>query len=237
MSELKTEAAGGASKVVVASAVEGLPILLDKAIIKSDQDVIRVNLTKLDAAIHANAVQCMLHAQKHGDTSLFRRLVIDIIDDKTGYRRQALIGWMREFSPMELSKDVIKLTGTLNDLPRPWRIEEANKTPFWLIKKLNEQIEWRPVFRDNLVSKLERALREFKNANENTKIENGKVVGPIDATKPFYDGIHLDKVMAQFDTIEHAVQELNAFADNTKDVRVAASTLKRAQTQLEHAQQ
>jgi hypothetical protein len=76
-------------------------VLLEKGAIKSDQDGIRVSLKDLDKRIHMNAVQCLLHAEKHGDTSLMRRLLVDIIDAKSGYRRQGIIAWMKEFSPTE----------------------------------------------------------------------------------------------------------------------------------------
>jgi hypothetical protein len=225
-SEAKTEVPGA---VVVASAVEGLPVLLEKTVIKQDQDHIRVSLVKLDTAIHANAVQCLLHAQKHGDTSLMRRLLVDIIDAKSGYRRQGLIGWMRMFSPMELKGDIINLTGMLNGERRPFNIEEANKTPFWSISKLNEMIAERPVFRDNLTSKIERAQREFKAAVDNTLIENGKVVGPKDIKKPFYNGIHLDKMEDAFDKIEGILNELSTWSDSTKDIVTNRENLKKAE--------
>lgn len=213
--------ANGASAVVLATAVEGLPTLLGKDVIKRDQDTIRVALVKLDASIHANLIQCYMHAEKHGDTSLARRLLVDIIDDKTGYRRQGIIAHMRVFTPMELKGDVIKLTGTRDGVPLPWRIEEANATPFWGLREAKEQVALKPVWRPGIVGKVERAIREYKAAVSNTLIENGKVVGPIDKSKPFYDGIHLDKMDSAFDKIEAAVGELSMFGDSTADVRAA----------------
>jgi hypothetical protein len=231
-----TEAAA-ASAVIASVAVAGLPKLLDKAVIKTDQDGIRGTLVSLDARIHANAVQCLMHAEKHGDTSLMRRLLIDIIDAKSGYRRQGIIAWMRTFSPMELKSDVISLSGTLNGERRPFKVEEANKTPFTELAAARERVEMRPIFRDNLTSKVERAVREYKQAVDNTKIENGKVIGPKDPTKPFYDGIHLDKMDTVFDTIEQSLNELNALPDSTKDVRTAQMAMKKAQIELDASQQ
>lgn len=223
------------SAVIVASAVVGLPELLEKSIIKKDQDGIRRNIVKIDAAVHANAVQCLMHAEKHGDTSLMRRLLVDIIDAKSGYRRQGVIGWMRMFSPMELSGDVIKLTGTINGERRPWRIEEANKTPFTSIAQLNEQIALRPIFKDNLTSKVERALKEYRTAVENTLVEQGQPAKPKDPKKPFYNGIHLDKMDSAFDQIELILSQVQSWGDSSKDVYAANETLIKAQLELTDA--
>jgi hypothetical protein len=209
------------SAVIHASAVNGIPELLEKSVIKTDQDGIRRTLVKVDASIHANAVQCLLHAEKHGDTSLFRRLLIDIVEPSSGYRRQGLIAWMRRFSPLELHGDVIKLTGTINGVPIPFDIETANRTPFTKIPEFAEMVAWRPMFKGGVVGKIERAMKEYKAAVENTVVENGHVVGPKDPKKPFYNGIHLDRMDTIFDKIEAATKEFETFADDTAEVAEA----------------
>lgn len=211
-----------AHKAVIGSvAVEGIPALLGKDVIKADQDGIRKSLIKLDASIHANAVQCLLHAEKHGDTSLMRRLLIDIVDAKSGYRRQGLIAWMRRFSPMELSGDVIKLTGTLNGEPIPFDVKTANMTPFTDIPEFAEMVQWKPVFKGGFEAKIERAIKDYRAAVENTKIENGKVMGPVDPKKPYYDGIKLDKMDTIFDQLEQVAGQFQTFADDTAEVVAA----------------
>lgn len=218
---------------VIGQAEVKLPGLLDKAVIKKDQDGIRRSLVKLDAAIHSNAVQCLMHAEKHGDTSLMRRLLVDIIDAKSGYRRQGIIAWMREFSPMELKGDIISLSGLLNGERRPFRCDEANKTPFTALASAREMVPLRPVFRDNLTSKISRALAEYKNAVENTLVEPGKPAVPKDPKKPFYNGVHLDKMDEGFDAIEKVLQDMLSFADGTKDVYTARESLKKAELEVE----
>lgn len=197
--------------------------------VKKQQDGIRVSLVKLDAAIHENAVQCLLHAEKHGDTSLMRRLLVEIVDAKSGYRRQGIIAWMREFSPMELKGDVIQLTGTINGERRPFRVEEANATPFTELAGAKEMVGERPIFRDNLTSQIDRAIRNYRAAVENTVIEPGKPPRAKDPKKPFYDGIHLDKIEAGFDKMEAVLAEITAFPDATKDVYDARTQLKKAE--------
>lgn len=207
-----------------------LPSLWDKAEIKKDQDGIRKSLVKLDMAIHTNAVQCLLFAEKHGDTSMMRRLLVDIVDAKSGYRRQGIIAWMKKFSPMELKGDTINLSGVLPDgNKRPWRIEEANKSPFTTSAEFAERVG-RPIYRDTLMSKVNLAIKEFKAAVDNTL--DGK---PIDATKPFYDGLHVDKMTEFFDTIEAKVVDLSQYRDSTKEVRQATQQLAKAQQDLEQA--
>lgn len=214
------------------AAVIALPILMDKVAIKKDQDGIRKSMVKLDAAIHANAVQCMMQAEKHGDTSLMRRLLIDIVDAKSGYRRQGVIVWMRKFSPMELKGDTINLSGLMPDglTRRPWRLEEANATHFTTMADAQERVG-RPIYRDALTSKVEAAVKEFRKAVDNTL--DGK---PIDKSKPFYDGIHVDKMIEFFDGIENKVVELSAWKDSTRDARLAATTLAKATAELEEAE-
>jgi len=211
-------------------------VLLSSEVIKKDQDSIRVSLTKLDTAIHANAVQCLLHAEKHGDTSLMRRLLVDIVDAKSGYRRQGLIAWMRAFSPMELHGDNIKLTGTIDGVPIPFNVDKANMTPFTDLASAKELVPMKPVFRDNLTSQLERSLKAYRTSIENTKIDNGKVIGPVDAKKAFYDGIHLDKMDAAFDKIAQIIAEMNSFKDDTKDVRAARDVIAKANMTLAQAE-
>lgn len=157
------------------------PVLIASAAILAAQDGIRTTIVKLDQSIHDNAVQCLLHAEKHGDTSLMRRLLVDILDVKTGYRRQGLINWMRKHSPMELSGKDINLKG-VDQLgnKRPFLIAEANLTPFWLDNANAEQVA-RPVFQGNLISKIAAAVREFKALRDNTDAQGS----PKDPTKPY----------------------------------------------------
>jgi len=200
--------------------VEGV-VLWTKEAIKADQDKIRSNLVSLDKAIHVNAVQCLLHAEKHGDTSLMRRLLIEVVDAKTGYRRQGLINWMRKHSPMELKGDIINLSGTdAQGNKRPFKLDEADKKPFWTDSDNAERVV-KPVYRDNVMSKVNSAIREFKAAIANTV--NGQ---PIDPTKPHFDGIHADKVVDFFEQVEKLANGLPK--DETRVVRQAQQQIREA---------
>jgi hypothetical protein len=191
-------------------------VLLPKDTIKADQDAIRLKLVGLDQSVHNNAVQCLMHAEKHGDTSLMRRLIIEVLGTRTaatGYRTQGLINWMRKHSPMELKGDTINLTGTDgHGNKRPFLIEKAQNTPFWSDPDNAERVA-KPVFQDTLFSPVNRSIKAFYQAIENTV--NGK---PVDPTKPYYDGIHSDKVVDIMSKMKALVAELPA--DDTREVRV-----------------
>ena len=221
---MTTKNEAGITPVVAATVAAIALVLQSKDVIKADQDVIKSNLTKLDMAIHNNAVQCMLHAEKHGDTSLMRRLLVEVIDTKTGYRRQGLINWMRKFSPMELKGDIINLSGVdLKGEKRPFLVEKANETPFWSDSDNREMVA-KPVFRSNLMSKINSSIKEFRAAIANTS--NGQ---PIDTTKPFFDCIYTDEVSAFFDELETKANELQTKKpDKTNEVRKAQNDLAEA---------
>lgn len=227
MSEDKVELPNGK----IADAVAAL-ILWDKETIKTDQNAIRISLVKLDAAIHQNAVQCMLHAEKHGDTSLMRRLLVDIVDAKSGYRRQGIIAWMKEFSPMRLNGDVINLSGMDGEVRQAFRCDLANKTPFTSLASAAERVVFKPIYKDNLTANIARAVKQYKEAIANTKIVPGSAPVPIDAKKPFYDGIHLDKMETGFDQIEKIVGEFFSFGDDTKVAREAHEKQRAAELAL-----
>lgn len=208
--------------ILVADNEVKLPVLLEKDVIKANQDVIRTSLLSIDLLIHQNMVQCAMHAEKHGDTSLFRRLLMDIIDPTTGYRRQGVIVWMRTYTPMELVGDTIKLTGLMPDgeTKRPWKLEEGNRTAFTKLAAARETTA-KPVYRDTLMSKINLAMKEWRNAKANTAQDDGGRNVPVDKTKPFYDGIHMEAVETFFKDVETALVPLDTKPDSTLAARKA----------------
>lgn len=187
--------------------------LLSVEAIKNGQDTIRKSLISLDQMVHDNAVQCLLHASQHGDASLMQRLLVDIIDSKSGYRQQGLIAWMRKHSPMELKGKTVNLSGMItseaeqkamiakfpNTDPalfvvgqkRPFLCEEANASPFRTDPDAKEAVK--PLFQAVLLSPINLAAGKFNAAIENTV--NGQ---PLDASKPYFAGKHGDKILDFF---------------------------------------
>lgn len=196
------------------SAVEAVGVKLwEKSEIIKQQDSIKLALISLDETLHSNAVQCLLHCSIHRDTSLMRRLLVDIVDAKSGYRRQGLIAWMRTYSPMELSGDNINLSGKdANGLERPFMIEEANANPFRSDTRMAEVV--RPFFQEGIRGKVSAAIKEGRAAINN--VANGQ---PIDKAKPFYDGVDTDLVLKALDQLEAAMQGLPK--DQTREIRKA----------------
>lgn len=208
-----------------------LPELWEAADIKADQNVIRSSLLDVDARVHMNAFMCLAHCAKHGDTGPMRRLLVDIIDAKTGYRRQGLIVWMKTWGPMRLDGDNIKLTGMVDGIRQPFRLEKAFETPFWTMAGAREMVPFKPIFRDGLTSKLERAVKEYKDAMANTIFEAGNA-RPKVAGKPFYNGNQADKVEASFDKVSAIIQELEAWNDPTKIIYTAQQTIAKANLEV-----
>lgn len=227
--------------------------------IKSNQDGIKMSMLKLDKSIHDNAVQCLIHAEKHNDPSLVRRLLIDIVDAKSGYRRNGLINWMRKFTPMELNGENINLQGRVDaqsrakliaqfpDNPeladllvigekRPWLIELASKTHFTTDADNRETVAV-PVFQGLLTSKLNAGLKETRAAIKNTVIVeetvNGqviKVAKPIDPKAKFYDGVDSSTVIDIMDKIELLSAQLPK--DATQELRTAQAAARKAEREL-----
>ncbi len=224
-------------------------ILLDKEVIKTDQDKIRKSIISLDKSVHDNGVQCLMHAEKHGDTSLMRRLIVEILGVRTattGYRTQGFINWMRKFSPMELKGDTINLSGIMTEAgklamikqfpdidqallvvgeKRPFLVELANKTFFASDRDNDEQV-LKPVYTETLVSPVLAFSKKVTDAMENTV--NGK---PVDASKYFFDGIHGDALMNAATQIAAIVNALPK--DSTLEVRKVQARLKEDQAFLE----
>lgn len=194
-------------------------VLKDKDWIKRDQDGIKKSVVGLQQRIHANFIQCMLHAKEYGDTSLMARLIESLGDTKSVVRVQALINSMRKYSPMELKGKTINLSGVdASGNKRPWKIDEADQKPFWTDRD-NREMVVKPVFRQNVLGKFDAGAREFRKAWENTS--DGQ---PIDPTKPFYDGIHGDKVL-DFLT-EVGKLQANLGKDATQEVRKMQQTIR-----------
>lgn len=208
-------------KAIVEGAAVVALALLSKDEIKAGQDIIRTNLTSMDKLVHDNAVQCLMHAEKHGDTSLMRRLLVETLGGKNGYRTRGLINWMRKFSPMELKGDTVNLSGVKDGQKRPFKIVEANAMPFWLDSDNDERVS-KPVFQETLLSPISRVVKTITDAMENTV--NGK---PVDAAKPFFDGLHGDNLIDFATKVKELVDALPK--DNTLEVRRAETRIKEDQ--------
>lgn len=199
-------------------------VILSTQLIKDGQDSMKPLFGSLDQLVHDNAVQCLIHAELYKDTSLLRRLLVDTLPLKGGFRRAGLINWIRYNSPCELTSDKnVNLSGVdERGNRRAFNIERAQAIPFWADTK-NDEMVAKPVFRANFVSKMQAALREIDNAIANTK--DGK---PIDASKPFYDGVQADKVSGFAEQMKAQLGAFTAsYADDTRDRHEAKVSIRK----------
>lgn len=206
---------------------------------KAGQDALKANLQTVDQQVHKWGVQALFHASVHGDTSLMRRLLIDVIDETGGYRRQAIINWMRKHSPMELVGKDIKLTGMItSDAQRdamlkmfadedPALFVVGERRPFLVdaadanmaVKDPGNKEMVKPVFQATLLSPIFAVKKKINAAMENTV--DGK---PVDASKYYFDGKNGDAIVAAMDEIQAILDKLPA--DVTKELREAQTRIK-----------
>jgi hypothetical protein len=99
-----------------------------KAAIKS----IKTTGGTLQQKVHDTAIQCMLHAQEHGDTTLLSSL-LDAVPAMV--RNKGLHKWITDHSPLLISYDKkeqqYKVRKNKKDSANEWNIDTANSTPFW----------------------------------------------------------------------------------------------------------
>lgn len=202
-----------------------VPVLLPTGEIKHEQDDMRKGQLSMDRRVHNNAIQCMLHAQKHGDISLMRRLLVDTLGN-SGFRAQGLINWMRLYTPMELKGKDMNLSGTDGKgHRRQWRILEADANPFWTDPRNDEKVA-KPVFQDTLLSPFQRGIKGILEAVENTV--NGQ---PVNPKKPYFDGIYSDKLVDFAEKAKALIAEVPA--DDTVIVRRARAERARLDAVIE----
>ena len=92
---------------------------------------------KYDQLVHDTGVQCLLHAQEHGDVRLMMRLIEAL---GKGYRAKGLQVWVEKYSPLAFNGDGkigIRKEDTKNYVP--FNVEEADATPFWTMPEAEER--------------------------------------------------------------------------------------------------
>lgn len=90
---------------------------------------------KLQRDIHAVAVECLQHAEAHGDATLMKTLYLAL---PTGQRREALLVWCNTYSPLRVTQQGQNCGLLKKDSPKyvPFDIESANANPYY---DLNER--------------------------------------------------------------------------------------------------
>lgn len=88
--------------------------------------------TKLQEDIHTIAMECLEHAQEHGDVVCFQTLYNSL---PNGQRRETLLVWAASYTPIRVTQKGAKagLDKKAKELDNPWKLEEANANPYWTL--------------------------------------------------------------------------------------------------------
>lgn len=153
---------------------------------------------KYQALLHDTAVQCLAHAEKHGDRSLLARLIGGSIKNKKGeivegpypgVISKATSGrelrlWVQAHSPLRWDTDgAIVESKTAKAKGVVFSIEEANAEPFWELDA-NQSDRNRAINMDNLQNVIFGVRKRFKAA-----LEAGKFNGDPAAMTKYLDAV------------------------------------------------
>ncbi len=142
---------------------------------------------KLDVDIHIAAIQCMLHAQKHGDVTLMDSLVNSL---GKSHRKLGLMIWVTGFSPIAWNGDgKVGLLKAETKKFVAFDIEGADETPFWMYEPSNEATKQGPLSLEALQAIINRMAKRIDKA----ELE-GRIEGDVVAMKAYVN--NLKKVAA-----------------------------------------
>lgn len=140
---------------------------------------VATNSRKLNELIHDTAVQCMLHAQQHGDCTLMDNLVKSL---HRGARVKALRIWVEDFSPIRWNGD--DKVGILNEKAKtytPYQIEEAQAKPFYDYTTENQK---QPLTLEQLIKLVDGIPARIDKAEN-----DGRFEGDVEAAKKWAAGL------------------------------------------------
>ena len=134
---------------------------------------------KIQVRIHNIALECLQHAEAHGDCTLFQRLYNEL---PNGQRREALVEWAHSFSPVRLRQkgEVCKLAKPDAKDYVPFDLEQAAENPYWtqdertMFKLDNATLDPRAIaiagFKQKL-KKIDQAIEKDANENEPYRLD------------------------------------------------------------------
>lgn len=191
-------------------------VLLKASAINKQIDVIGKTVENLDAMVHATAVQCMFHAQEHGDATLADRL-IKMLGGKNsdeavkhfialggkdpvmkkrdhGYFVAGLMAWFQKYSPITWNGDgkvgVLKAKSGLYK-----QLLERNNGEPWNVEAANLEPFWtmasvqRAITREPFtLESLHNNVIMLRNRVDNA-VEAGTFMGDKDAAYAYIDAL------------------------------------------------
>lgn len=103
--------------------------------------------------LHADMVQCMLHAEKHGDITLAQYLMQQVRDNCKGVVVAGIAQWFAKFSPIKLtSKDGVVQAELLKEGDKgfkPFNSGEAETTPAMESREVTDRAN-RPIVKPTI---------------------------------------------------------------------------------------
>ena len=151
-------------------------------------DTAITHTVKGDALIHEAAVQCIAHAEKHGDVTLLDRLVTGV---GKSVRVQGLKVWAQEFTPIRWNGDgKVGLLKKGQNGFKPFDVPKAMETPFWALSAADERtakpltIEAMLKVVHGMKGRLEKAVKEG-----NFEGDTAKATAFVTSIESFADGL------------------------------------------------
>lgn len=125
----------------------------------------------LDLDIHSTAIQCLLHAEKHGDPRKMDNLLKAL---GKAHRAEALKVWVGEFSPIAWNGDgVVGIHPKTSKKFKPFAVEAADATPFW---ELTEEKASKPLTFEALKKIIAGLSKKVEKAETDGTVADGENV-------------------------------------------------------------
>lgn len=146
-----------------------ITILSGESVSKSIASI-KARSTKLTADIHNTGIQCLLHAQAHGDITLVDRLSKALA---AANAPEAFKAWVKEYSPITWNGDgEVKLIPSTNKMFKPFDVDGANANPYW--SKI--EVKKTPLTYAALLKLLQGLEKKVTKAQEDGNIAEGEDV-------------------------------------------------------------
>ena len=156
------------------SSAKILPAGTVRKSIDSNTKMIAVGL----AGLHSDMVQCMLHAEKHGDITLAQYLMQSVKDNCKGVVVAGIAQWFAKFSPIKLtSKEGVVSAELLHEGDKgykPFNSGEAETTVALESKEVADRAN-RPIVKPTISffkGRIAGFLKQVDNYNEKAEIQD-----------------------------------------------------------------
>ena len=130
---------------------------------------------KLYPAIHETAVQCVLHAQLHGDATLLNDLIMGL---NKGTYRGGMKTWAMKYTPIRWNGE--GKFGLIGPKKSPtmyekhlvankgvvWNVEAAEANPFWTLEEVKADQDKPPVKDERFLGAVAALIKSFEKARD-----------------------------------------------------------------------